>query len=97
MPKKRRSFSPEFKAKIALAALREQKTIVELASLYRVHPNLITKWKGQLQEQASAAFSVDGGTLTEEAVEKDKARLFEQIGRLKVEADFLRKKLGPCL
>jgi len=97
MPKKRRSLSAEFKAKVALEALREQRTIAELASLYGVHPNLITKWKKQLQDQASAAFNVVGGALTEDAVEKEKARLFEQIGRLKVEADFLRKKLGPCL
>jgi transposase len=97
MPKKRRSISAEFKARAALEALRERDTIAELASQYEVHPNLITKWKKQLQDQAATVFGSGGGRLTEEAVEKEKARLFEQIGRLKVEADFLRKKLGPCL
>ena len=95
MPKKRRSFSPEFKAKVALEALREHKTVAQLAAEHGVHPNQITLWKRQLREQAAAAFGGQG--LTEQEVEREKAQLYEQIGRLKVEAEFLRKKLGPYL
>lgn len=91
MPKRRRSFSPEFKAKVALDAIREHKTVAELAAQHGVHPTLIGQWKRQLQEHAGAAFGTEG--LTAHEVEKEKAGLYEQIGRLKVEAEFLRKKL----
>jgi transposase-like protein len=91
MTKKRRQFSNRFKAKVALEALREHRTIAELASEYNVHPNQISKWKKQLLDQAGAAFGGEG--LTDKEVEKEKASLYEQIGRLKVEVDFLRKKL----
>jgi len=53
----RRNHSPAFKAKVALAALKGEKTLAELAQLYDVHANQITQWKGQLQDQASMAFS----------------------------------------
>lgn len=91
MTKKRRRFTKRFKAKVALDALREQKTIAELASEHGVHPNQISTWKKQLKDQAGAAFGGEG--LTEKEVEQQKASLYEQIGRLKVEVDFLRKKL----
>ena len=91
MSRKRRRFTAEFKARVALEALKEHKTIAQLAAQHGVHPNQISQWKRQLKEQAAAAFGTDG--LSEEQVEKEKAKLFEQIGRLKVEVDFLRKKL----
>lgn len=98
MPKrKRRRFTAEFKARVALGALKEDRTIAQLASQYAVHPNQISQWKRQLKEQAVTAFSDGARRADAEAVEKEKARLFEQIGRLKVEGDFLRKKLGPIL
>ena len=98
MPKrKRRRFTSEFKARVALGALKEDRTIAQLASQYAVHPNQISQWKRQLKEQAVTAFSDSARRADEEAVEKEKARLFEEIGRLKVEGDFLRKKLGPIL
>jgi transposase-like protein len=74
----------EFKAKVALAAIRGDQTVTELASLYKVHPNQITTWKRQAQDQLVAAFDD----------EKLKEELYRQIGQLKVELDWLKKKSG---
>ena len=89
----RRVHAPAFKAKVALEAIRETKTIAELSSLYSVHPTQITKWKRQALEIITDGFSTqqrkrgrDGTELIEE--------LYRQIGRLKVELDFLKKKMG---
>jgi len=91
MSVKRRSFSPVFKSKVALAAARGDKTVAELASQYSVYPNQISAWKKQLTEGASGLFE-DGRkrAAVDEAAEK--SRLYEQIGRLKVELDWLKKK-----
>ena len=97
MPRKRRRFTPEFKAKVALEALREQKTIAEMASQFSVHPNQISAWKRELKESASAVFAGQRELLTEDAVEGVKTPLYAQIGRLQVEVDFLRKRFGACL
>jgi transposase len=91
MGTKRRTFTPEFKAKVALEALKEQKTAAQLAAQYGVHPTQIGLGKRQLKEQAAAAFGAEG--LSKDDFEREKGELYEQIGRLKVEADFLRKKL----
>ena len=90
MGKKRRRFSREFKVRIALEALKEQRTVGELASQFGVHPNQISAWKKQLLENAVQAFepSQNVDPAVEEAI---KTPLYEEIGRLKVEADFLKK------
>jgi len=83
----------EFKAKVALAAIRGDQTVTELASLYKVHPNQITTWKRQAQDQLVAAFD-NKKAKSLKADEKLKEELYRQIGQLKVELDWLKKKSG---
>jgi transposase-like protein len=97
MTRKRRRFTAEFKARVAVAAMKEDRTLAELASEYGVHASQITTWKKELKESAVAVFSGKRELLTDESVETAKTPLYEQIGRLQVEVDFLRKKLGPLL
>jgi transposase-like protein len=90
MRRPRRNHSPEFKARVALAAVKGEKTLAELSSQFDVHPNQITQWKGQLQEQAAAVFS-SGKTQSEEPV--DLKTLHAKIGQLSLENDFLESAL----
>ncbi len=85
--RQRRVHSPEFKAKVALAALREDKTLAELSQQYALHPTQITEWRRQLLEHAADVF----GRKPEEAV--DLAPLHEKIGRQALELDFLSSAL----
>ena len=80
----------EFKAKVALAAIRGDQTVTELASLYKVHPNQITTWKRQAQDQLVAAFD-SKRTQSSQEDEKLKEELYRQIGQLKVVLDWLKK------
>ena len=83
--KSRTKHSAAFKAKVALAALREQEPVAEIARRYKVHANVIYKWKRQLQENVSRAFENEGG---DEASERE-SELLKKIGELTVERDFL--------
>jgi transposase-like protein len=82
----RRNHSPAFKAKVALAAIKGEKTVSELAQLFDVHPNQITQWKSQLQEGAAAVFG-NGATVAAQPV--DLKSLHAKIGELALENDFL--------
>lgn len=89
----RRVHPPAFKAKVAIEAIKETKTIAELASQYAIHPTQITKWKRTALDIITQGFSTqqkhrehDDRELIQE--------LYRQIGRLKVEVDFLKKKMG---
>ena len=89
----RRLHSPAFKAKVALEAIKEQKTIAELASMYSVHSMQITKWKKKGLEILSQGFSEK--KIQQEHNDRELVQeLYQQIGRLKVEIDFLKKKMG---
>jgi transposase-like protein len=93
MPKKRRTFTADFKATVALEALRGQRTITEIAQHYSVHPNQVSSWKGQAIEHLRDGFA-DGRRRREADDEALKAQLYQQIGQLKVELDWQKKALG---
>lgn len=94
MRRSRRNHSPVFKAKVALAALRGDKTLAELAQHFDVHPNQITQWKGQLQERVATVF--DGqAEPAPEAAGTIKA-LHAKIGQLAMENDFLESALSKA-
>lgn len=93
MARTRRRFSAQFKAKVALEAIRGQKTMAELAGEHEVHPNQVTQWKKQLLVSLPEVF----GRRREQAAadqEELTSRLYQQIGQLKVELDWLKKKSG---
>jgi transposase len=92
MKQARRKFSAVFKAKVALAALNNTKTLTELSEEYEVHSVMISKWKNELQKNASGVFT--GEKRNEESKQEKKVdELYRQIGQLKVENDWMKKKV----
>ena len=93
MKESRRKHSPGFKAKVALEALKGEETVAQLANRFEVHPGQIRKWKREMEEGAAGIFGSD-----QEQKKKDDealvAKLYQQIGQLKVERDFLENALG---
>ena len=89
----RRNHSPAFKAKVALAAIKGERTLAELAQQFDVHPNQITQWRSQLLEGASGVFGADAKAEPAPAV--DVKTLHAKIGELTLENDFLAGALGP--
>jgi len=89
MPRKR--YTAAFKSKVALEAIKGLKTISEIASGYEVHPNQVSQWKRQLRDGLEDVFTDPRQSGRSE--EKEKDRLYQEIGRLKVELDWLKKKL----
>jgi len=94
--KRRKVHSSEFKAKIGLEALKGVKTINEIGQEYGVHPVQVGQWKKAIQEQAKSLF--DGKRGPKPVVEHQKPEhLYSEIGKLKMELDWLKKKSGICL
>ncbi len=92
MSNKRKKYSAQFKAKVALAALGNEQTTAELSSRFGVHPTMISNWKRSLLDGAADIF--DKGQKSRKQTEKQTDELYRQIGQLKVENDFLSKKLS---
>ena len=93
MKKERKSYTAAFKAKVALEAIKGQRTINEIASAFEVRPNQVTQWKKQAVSQLSEIFS-NGRARGDAAEEELRNQLYQQIGQLKVELDWLKKKSG---
>jgi transposase-like protein len=94
MKRAKRTFSAEFKAKVAIEAIKEVKTISELAQIYQVHPNLISLWKKDFLSNAGRVF--DAGKDEAEQIkklQKEKDDLIQQIGQLTVDNNWLKKKV----
>ena len=92
MTTKRKRHSAEFKAKVALEALKEQKTLSELAHQFQLHPNQIAKWKKQLLTESKNVF-LNKSKKSQRQQQVLESQLYQQIGQLKVELDWLKKKL----
>ena len=92
MSVKRRRHSSEFKFRVALEAAKEQQTISQLASEFSLHPNQIRDWKKQLLEKGKTVFQSNGKHKLQAIQESE---LYEQIGRLKMELEWIKKKSAP--
>jgi transposase len=89
----RKQYSAKFKARVAIEAIRGEKTLSQLGSQFKVHPMQIVKWRKVALEQLPELF-VDGRTRKAQSGEAESNALYEEIGRLKVELDWLKKKAG---
>ena len=94
MKKSRRKFNPEFKAKVAIEALKERETLKELAERFEIHPNQISQWKQEFFEKSSSVFESDKTQKKSNSKqETSTAQLYEKIGRLEMENEFIKKNL----
>jgi transposase len=92
----RKRYDKACKAKVALEALRGDKTVQERASLYEVHPNMVPLWKKQILEGAEVLFEKPGKDTERHELEQKQDELYKQIGKLQIENDFLKKSTNNC-
>lgn len=93
MPKTRRKFTPGFKTKVVIEALKERMTLSEIAEKYELHPNQIRTWKREFLSGAEMVFEGQRDSKELKDVEAEKLELYERIGRLTMDNEFLKKKL----
>ena len=89
----RKNYSPQFKAKVATEAIRAEKTLGQLGSQFKLHPMQIVKWRKVAVDHLPELF-IDGRTRKAASSEVDHDALYQEIGKLKVELDWLKKKVG---
>lgn len=92
MPRTRKTHPPSLKARVAVEAIRGVHTTAEIARKFDIHPNLVANWKRQALEQLPTLFA--GPAVSKHDTDAEKDALYQQIGRLKVELDFLKKRTG---
>jgi transposase len=92
MAKRRKTHNAQFKAKVALAAIRNDETTAQIASRFGIHPTMVSTWKRQMLEGAADIF--ERGHKSRKQAEAQTDELYRQIGQLKVENDFFARKLG---
>jgi putative transposase len=98
MSRKRRTFSPEFKAKVALEALKEVEPIHVIASRHEVLPVQVSQWKKELARRLPEVFASAAQSTRDEVAEAERQKeLYARIGQQQIEIDWLKKKLGPWL
>ena len=90
---KRKNFTKEFKAKVALEAIKGERTVNEIASEFGVHTTQVNQWKKQLLEGAGNLFDRNNGK-KDKSIENERDRLYQKVGQLQVELDWLKKKTG---
>jgi transposase len=93
MPRTRKSHPPSLKAKVAIEAIKGHKTTAQLAQMFGIHPTLVANWKRQALAGLPDVFS-NGREVSRQQTDAEKDELFKQIGQLKVELDFLKKRAG---
>jgi transposase-like protein len=93
MPVKRKQHSAKFKFRVALESMKGQKTVSQIAREYSVHPSRIHAWKKRLREDGSSLYERQSKTQKHENQEQEVSELYEQIGRLKMELEWLKKKV----
>jgi putative transposase len=92
----RKRYTAKYRAQVALSAIREDKTLSELSSEFGIHANQIVRWKKELLNRAEEVFAREADKRNQDA-EAREAELFRQIGQLKVELDWLKKKSAPFI
>lgn len=95
--KKRNNYSKEFKKRVAVEAIRDDKTLAQIASEFDVHVNQIRDWKKLALEAMTDAFETKRGRKAKKEKQFEESDLFEQVGRLQVENEFLKKKYNQLL
>ena len=92
MKRERRKFSADFKAKVALEAIKERSTVLQISSKFKISPAQVTKWKHEFLERSATVFEKEA--LDQKESEKKEQELYSKIGELQVQVDFLKKVLG---
>lgn len=94
MSRKRRQYSSEFKAKVALTALKGEQTTSEIAARFEIHPTMVSQWKRDLLDNATGVFEGKSSSKTAQKTQEEIDTLYREIGKLTVERDFLSRGLG---